>query len=157
MLRGRFISFTIVLGIGFLLLVSLVISTFLSALNDWVIRQLPLSEAVLQFVNFGISFMVITLLFAVIYKVLPDAYIRWKDVWIGAGVTSLLFSIGKFLIGLYLGKAASHLRMARRARLSCCWCGFTTLPSFSCLARSSRRFMRGPLARESCQAAMLFL
>jgi membrane protein len=105
MLRSRFISFTMVLGIGFLLLVSLVFSALLSALNGWMISQLPLSEALLQFINFAISFFVITLLFAVIYKVLPDVYIHWKDVWIGAVVTSLLFSIGKYLIGLYLGNS----------------------------------------------------
>jgi membrane protein len=106
MLRSRFISFTMVLGIGFLLLVSLVISTILGALNGWIVSRLPLSETLLQLINFGISFVVITLLFAVIYKVLPDAKIRWKDVWVGAAVTSLLFSIGKFLIGLYLGSSS---------------------------------------------------
>jgi len=106
MLRSRFISFTMVLGIGFLLLVSLVISAILAALNGWVFSRLPFSEAVLQLINFGISFVVITLLFAVIYKVLPDAKIRWKDVWVGAAVTALLFSVGKYLIGLYLGSSS---------------------------------------------------
>jgi membrane protein len=83
-----------------------VISAVLSALSGWIIRHLPLSEAVLQFINFAVSFMVITFLFAVIYEVLPDVYIHWRDVWVGAAVTSLLFSIGKYLIGLYLGNSS---------------------------------------------------
>lgn len=107
MLRVRFISFTMVFGIGFLLLVSLVISTILSALNGWLISRLPLSEFILQVINFAISFGVITLLFAVVYKVLPDAKIAWRDVWVGAAVTSLLFSIGKFFIGLYIGNSST--------------------------------------------------
>jgi membrane protein len=104
-LRDRFISFAMVLGIGFLLLVSLVISTVLSAVNGWVIGLLPSAEFLAQILNFAISFGVVTLLFASIYKVLPDTPIRWADVWIGAAVTALLFTIGKFLLGLYLGNS----------------------------------------------------
>ena len=107
MLRTRFLSFTMVFGIGFLLLVSLVISTILSALNGWLISRLPFSEFVLQIINFAIAFGVITLLFAIIYKVLPDAKISWRDVWVGAAVTSLLFSVGKLLIGLYIGNSST--------------------------------------------------
>jgi membrane protein len=93
-LKDRFISFLAVLGTGFLLLISLVISAGLSAVG-----------ATLQIINFSISFAVITFLFAMIYKLLPDTSIQWSDVWVGAGMTSLLFTIGKFLIGLYLGNS----------------------------------------------------
>jgi membrane protein len=107
MLRARFLSFTMVFGIGFLLLVSLALSAFLSALNGWLISQLPFSEFVLQIINFIVSFGVVTLLFAVIYKVLPDAKISWRDVWVGAAVTALLFTVGKLLIGLYIGNSST--------------------------------------------------
>ncbi|MEO8607547.1 MAG: YihY/virulence factor BrkB family protein [Chloroflexota bacterium] len=104
-IKDRFISFAMVLGIGFLLLVSLVISTVLSALNGWVTGMLPGAEFLAQLLNFAVSFGVVTLLFAAIYKVLPDTPIEWSDVWIGAAVTALLFTIGKFLLGLYLGNS----------------------------------------------------
>jgi len=102
----RFLSFTMILGIGFLLLVSLVISTGLSAFQQTVGNAIPLSEIFLQIVNLVISIGAITLLFGMIYKILPDAEIAWRDVWIGAFVTSILFSLGKFAIGLYLGNSA---------------------------------------------------
>lgn len=103
MLRARFLSFTMVFGVGFLLLVSLVISSVLSALGGWIDAITPLSETILQLINQVISFGIITLVFAAMYKILPDAEIEWRDVWVGAAVTSLLFSIGKYLIGLYIG------------------------------------------------------
>jgi membrane protein len=104
-IKDRFISFAMVLGIGFLLLVSLVISSVLSAVNSWIAGWLPGTEFVAQIINFAISFGVVTLLFAAIYKVLPDTPIRWSDVWMGAAVTALLFTVGKLLIGLYLGNS----------------------------------------------------
>jgi membrane protein len=104
-LRNRFMSFTVVLGVGFLLLVSLVVSAALAALDKFLGGLLP-SLHVLQVVNFIVSFGVITALFAMIYKVLPDVEIAWSNVWIGAALTSLLFTIGKFLIGLYLGNSS---------------------------------------------------
>ena len=104
-LKARFISFVTVLGTGFLLLVSLVLSAGLAAMGDRLEALLPAPEAILQAINFFVSFVVITLLFAMIYRVLPDAAIQWNDVWVGAGITSLLFTIGKFLIGVYLGKS----------------------------------------------------
>ena len=104
-LKARFISFVTVLGTGFLLLVSLVLSAGLAAMGDRLEALLPAPEAILQAINFFVSFMVITLLFAMIYRVLPDVAIQWNDVWVGAGITSLLFTIGKFLIGVYLGKS----------------------------------------------------
>ena len=105
MLRDRFISLMAVFGTGFLLLISLVISAGLSAVGATLGHVLPAPEFLLQIINFFMSFAVITLLFAMIYKLLPDTSIGWNDVWVGAGMTSLLFTIGKFLIGLYLGKS----------------------------------------------------
>jgi membrane protein len=105
-IRAQFISFTMVLGIGFLLLVSLVVSAGLSAANDLFARLLPGADFIAQLLNFVISFGVVTLLFAMIYKVLPDTEVKWGDVWMGAAVTALLFTIGKFLIGLYLGNSS---------------------------------------------------
>jgi membrane protein len=103
---GRLLSFGMILGIGFLLLVSLVISTALSAVNETIGNAVPLSEILLQILNLIVSIGVITVLFALIFKFLPDAEIAWRDVWLGAFVTALLFSLGKFLIGLYLGNSA---------------------------------------------------
>lgn len=102
----RFLSFTMVLGIGFMLLVSLVVSTGITATETWMASILPLHELILQAANLVISIGVITVFFALIYKVLPDAEIAWRDVWMGAFVTAVLFSIGKTLIGLYLGSSA---------------------------------------------------
>jgi membrane protein len=103
---NRLLSFTMILGIGFLLLVSLVISAGLSAVQETIGNAIPVSEILLQIVNLIVSIGVITVLFALIFKYLPDAEIAWRDVWFGAFVTSILFSLGKFLIGLYLGNSA---------------------------------------------------
>ena len=105
-LKDRTLAFAMVLGIGFLLLVSLAINAALAALGGYFQYYLPANEWLLQSANFLISFFVITLLFALIYKVLPDIYIAWGDVALGAAITSLLFTAGKMLLGLYLGKAA---------------------------------------------------
>ena len=104
-LFGRLLSFGMILGIGFLLLVSLVISAGLSAMQETIGNAIPLSEILWQILNLIISIAVITVLFALIFKFLPDAEIAWRDVWLGAFVTALLFSLGKFLIGLYLGNS----------------------------------------------------
>jgi membrane protein len=105
-LKDRFLSFTMVLGVAFLLLVSLVLSTLLSALGTAVAGTLPGGEGIWQLVTFLFTFSLVTTLFALIFKYVPDAQIKWRDVWLGAAVTALLFTIGKFLLGLYLGKAA---------------------------------------------------
>lgn len=102
----RFLSFTMVLGIGFLLLVSLVISAGLSATQEVLGNAIPAPEILLQLLNLVISIGVITLLFAMIYKYLPDAEIPWRYVWLGAFVTAILFSVGKMVIGIYLGNSA---------------------------------------------------
>ncbi len=104
-IKSRFLSVVTVLGTAFLLLVSLVLSTALSAVGKWFGGVLPLPEFILQSINVLLSFAVITGLFALIFKVLPDAHIAWRDVWVGAALTSALFTIGKFAIGLYLGKS----------------------------------------------------
>jgi membrane protein len=103
----RLFSFGMILTVAFLLLVSLILSAALSAFGGALGRMLPdgLSATLLQVVNLGVSFVVITALFAMIFKVLPDARVAWRDVWVGATVTALLFVIGKFLIGFYLGRS----------------------------------------------------
>ncbi len=106
MIKYRFFSFAMVLGIGFLLLVSLLLSAAIAAAEHFFGQYLPIPGPVLHIFNLLASFATITVLFALLYKLVPDTPIEWRDVWIGAAVTSLLFSIGKFLIGLYLGKAS---------------------------------------------------
>lgn len=104
--RKRFLSFGMILGIAFLLLVSLVVSAVLSGLNTFVSGLLPGIDFLWQFANFVISFGVITLLFAMMFRFLPDVKISWGDVWIGAAITALLFTLGKSIIGLYLGNSS---------------------------------------------------
>lgn len=104
--KDRFFSFTMVLGVAFLLLVSLVLSSLLSSFGRFLGDTLPGGAILWQVVNVTLSFAVVTLLFALIFKVIPDAKVRWRDVWLGAGVTALLFTIGKQLLGVYLGRAA---------------------------------------------------
>jgi membrane protein len=106
LLRQRLLSFGMVLVLGLLLLVSLVLSAALAALGKWWAGFFSEWEMLLQVVNFIVSFAIITGLFAAIYKLMPRADIAWYDVWIGAIVTALLFTVGKSLIGLYLGKSA---------------------------------------------------
>jgi membrane protein len=107
LVKDRLLSFAIVVAIGFLLLVSLVVSAALAALGKWLSHGSDDGMVVVwQVLNGLVSFAVITLLFATIYKVLPDAVIAWKDVWVGAVVTALLFTAGKYLIGLYLGTSS---------------------------------------------------
>lgn len=105
-IRTRMLSFGLILGIGFLLIVSLVMSAMVSALSSLWGGWFSNTEWLLHTVNFFVWFIIITLLFAMIYKVLPGVKIAWQDVWIGAAVTSLLFAVGKFAIGLYIGKSA---------------------------------------------------
>lgn len=105
-LRTRLLSLGLVLGVGFLLLVSLVISAILSGLGNYLGTLVPGLGWIWSIANLLISFTMITVLFAMIYKVLPDVEIRWRDVWLGAAATSLLFTLGKTLIGIYLGRSA---------------------------------------------------
>lgn len=103
--KERFWSFAMVVGTGFLLLVSLVVTAWLAAVSTYVSYLLPAPALALEALNSVISLVVITGAFALIFKLLPDVKIAWRDVWLGAAVSSLLFTIGKFLIGLYLGKS----------------------------------------------------
>jgi len=105
-LRGRFLSFAMILGIGFLLLVSLILSAALAAMSDYLSNVFAILTGLVSLLDFIISFIGITVMFALIFKFLPAAILKWKDVWVGAAVTSLLFSIGKLVIGLYLGNGA---------------------------------------------------
>jgi membrane protein len=104
-IRDRFLSVGALLGTGFLLLVSLVLSAAVSAIGKWFGGVLPAPEVVLQGLELVLSLAVVTGLFALIFKVLPDAKVAWSDVWIGALLTAFFFTIGKFAIGLYLGKS----------------------------------------------------
>lgn len=104
LLRKRLHSFTLVVGIGFLLLVSLVLSAALSWFSNYLERVFAFPVDLLLIANVIVSFMIITLLFAMIYRILPDVHLAWRDVWLGAILTSLLFVIGKTLIGFYLGR-----------------------------------------------------
>ncbi|MBP7149633.1 MAG: YihY/virulence factor BrkB family protein [Acidobacteria bacterium] len=105
-IKDRFFSFMLVLGTGFLLLVSLVITSAVSAFSDWLGRLMPGLEIVIPALHAVVSFVVITALFAVLFKYVPDVKIRWRDVWIGAVATAVLFLIGKLLLGLYLGRGS---------------------------------------------------
>jgi membrane protein len=102
----RFFSFTMVLGVAFMLLVSLALSALLSAVGSVVSAALPGGATAWQAVNFTVALGLITVLFAMIFKIIPDAKIAWRDVWVGAFVTALLFNLGKWALGLYLGRAS---------------------------------------------------
>ncbi|MBD1823161.1 YihY/virulence factor BrkB family protein [Cyanobacteria bacterium FACHB-DQ100] len=104
--QARFLSFAMVLVIGFLLLVSLILSAVFSGVSAYFGGLLPEALHVGQVLNFVITFALTTLLFAAIYKFLPDVKVPWKNLWVGSAVTALLFNIGKFLIGLYLGNSS---------------------------------------------------
>ena len=105
-LRTRLLSLGMVLAIGFLLIVSLVVSAAIAAWGKAWGGWFGGMETLLHVANFTVSVAIVTVLFAIIYKFMPRVAIRWRDVWIGALVTSLLFSFGKFLIGLYIGKSS---------------------------------------------------
>jgi membrane protein len=107
MIKDRFLSFTMVLGVCFLLLVSLVVSAGLSILNNYFSNLLGGAGIIAQVINFVVSTAIITLIFGLIFKILPDVEVRWRDVWIGALVTALLFTIGKTALGFYLGRSAA--------------------------------------------------
>ena len=106
LLRTRLRSFALALAVGFLLLVSLALSALLTAVQEFLADQMPGLPWMWQVGNFLVSFVVVAVLFAMIYKYLPDVQITWRDVIIGAVVTAVLFSLGKWLIGLYLGRVA---------------------------------------------------
>lgn len=105
LVRARAASLGLVAALGFILMISLVVSTVLAAFANYLNGVLPFAHAILVVLNFVISYGLVAVIFAAIYKVLPDRHLRWRDVILGALLTTLLFTIGKFLIGLYLGSS----------------------------------------------------
>ena len=106
LLRARAASLGLVASLGFLLMISLVVSAGISAFGDFINLYLPFGKLILMAINIVISYALVTVLFAAIYKILPDRKLEWRDVWIGSLVTAALFTIGKTLIGVYLGSSA---------------------------------------------------
>ena len=105
-IRARFLSLGLVFGVGFLLMVSLLVSTVLAAFATWFASHLGAWQILLLIIDVGLSLVVSTGLFALVYKYLPLERLAWRDVWVGSLVTAVLFNIGKFAIGYYLGKSA---------------------------------------------------
>jgi len=106
LIKVRLFSFGLVISVAFILMISLVVSTLLAAFGDWLSGRFSESLlVVLQVINFIFSLLVISVLFALMFKFLPDAKIKWRHVWVGSLVTALLFEMGKFGLGLYFGKA----------------------------------------------------
>lgn len=133
MLRDRLLSFGLVLSIGFLLLISLVITSLLTLLSDWIKTRWPDTTVVLfEGANFILSLGVFTLLFALMFKILPDAKVRWKDIWAGAMLTGLLFMLGKFAMGVYFGTAnpASAYGAAGSIVLMMLWVSYSCMILF---------------------------
>lgn len=133
LLKVRLFSFGLIVSIAFLLIVSLLVSTLLTAFGDWLTSRF--SEAmvvVLQVVNFIISLIILTFLFALMLKIFPDAKIKWKDVWVGSFVTALLFTLGKFALSLYFGKAnpASAFGAAGSIILILLWVSYSSMIVF---------------------------
>ena len=104
MIKARLLSFVMVLGIGFMLIVSLVASVAVKAAADWLGAMLGGAEWIAPVLNVVLFFALLTLFFALMFKILPDAEIQWHDVWVGAGITSILFSVGKFALSWYLSR-----------------------------------------------------
>lgn len=107
-IRGRFFSFALVGGTAFLLLVSLIATTALTAVIEWLGTKMPGVGFLWQLLNFAVLVAMTSLIFALIFKVVPDAVVEWRDVWVGAVLTGILFSIGQILLGLYLGRQADN-------------------------------------------------
>jgi membrane protein len=105
LIQDRVLSFGFTLVVGFLLLVSLLLTAAIALIAEWIGGMMPSTETLTQVLNFILSLGLVTLLFAMMFKFLPDAEIAWRDVWIGAFLTAVFFGIGKFALGLYLGKS----------------------------------------------------
>jgi membrane protein len=105
MLISRLLSFSLVIALGFLMLASLIASAGINAFSGYLQVLAGATGPILSLISFGTSFVILTLLFALLFRVLPSAAVTWRDVWLGSVITSILFSIGKFLIGLYLGNS----------------------------------------------------
>jgi len=132
-LRNDLFSLGLILSIGFLLLVSLVITALLTAFAGWIgSRFTDLGTILLECLNFGVSFVIITVLFALLFKILPDARIGWRHIWSGAGLTAFLFTIGKHAMGLYFGKfqPASAYGVAGSIVLILLWVSYSSMILF---------------------------
>lgn len=132
-LKDRFLSFGLILSVGLLLLISFVISAVLTSFTDYLKQLLPdLAVVFIHIIDLILSLAVTTTLFALIYRFLPDAIIRWRDVWIGAVITALLFVIGKFLIALYIAQAdpGSTYGAAGSAIILLVWVNYSALIIF---------------------------
>src|SRR5262245_56068804 len=106
LLKDKFASFTMVLAIAFLLLISMIISAVLSAVTAYFSYLLPGADVLWHIADLIVSFGVVTMLFALLFRYVPDDRVTWRDIWIGAAATAFLFDLGKFLIGLYIGKSS---------------------------------------------------
>ena len=132
-IKQRFLSFGLILSVALLLLISFVVSAMLSAFTGWLQQLLPeVGVLAIRLVDFGLSLGVTTLLFAMIYRFLPDAIIRWRDVGVGAFITALLFVAGKFLIAFYIAKAdpGSAFGAAGSAIVLLLWVNYSSLIIF---------------------------
>jgi membrane protein len=118
LMRARLLSFGIILGLGFLMIVSLLISAALAALGKWWSPLFGGWEVLAEVINSVASFGLVTAVFAMIYKFMPRVHIQWRDVWVGAAVTATLFTIGKFLIGLYIGRSGISSAFGAAASLA---------------------------------------
>lgn len=105
-IRARLPSFLIIFIVGFLLFVAVAASAAVTAFGRYIGGSLPATAYILHAANFSLSFVVVTLLFGIVYKLLPDAEVKWSDVWVGSAVTSLLFAVGKFALSVYLTRSA---------------------------------------------------
>jgi membrane protein len=104
-IKARIIAFTMILGIGFLLLVSLILSALLTTFSEYIGDTVPGLNQITRGVDFLVSFGFITVLFALIFKILPNARVRWTDIWVGSAFISFMFTLGKMAIGFYLGNS----------------------------------------------------
>ena len=132
-IKTSFLSFGLIITIAFLLLMSLVLSSLLAALNSWALLHWSASLLVLfEILNFIISLVLITALFGMMFKILPDAKIKWRSVWIGAFITSVLFTLGKSALGFYFGKAnpGSGYGAAGSVILILLWASYSSLIVF---------------------------
>jgi membrane protein len=132
-LKTRLFSFGLILAIAFLLLISLVISTALAAISDWIkVDSSGVIAIIFTILNFTFSLIVISILFALMFKILPDAKIKWKHVWLGSLVTGLLFTIGKTALAFYFGRAqpASGYGTAGSVILILLWVSYSSMILF---------------------------
>jgi membrane protein len=105
LVKSRLLSLSLIVAIGFLMLVSLVASAVLAAFSDYLDRKMPGLPIILRIVHLTMSFGFTTVFFAMMFKILPDTFVAWRDVWFGAAATALLFTLGKYLISLYIGSS----------------------------------------------------